>query len=280
VEVCFKSRTFWRSWLPAGIFLFLPLTAFSVEDPAAILARCQKAVQFKDLQGELKVTIRDLDGRAKPERRFKLFAKRYPNREPLWSKMLLVATAPKNESDNGYIRWQYTLQSGKQPDQWLYTSKRQQVRRFSKRDPATSDWSVLGDDLEILQLDNANFIYRETKEEDGKTFHVFDRRPPDNSNYRRLRYWFLDEELTQFCLVDRIWAFDANDELQKETAIQWRIEGVTPVRQEITVKRTAAKYTSSYAISQVTLNVGLPDSLFEKAQMQRNISEATRKAFP
>ena len=107
---------------------------------ADIVAKCRIRTDASDLSGHLDFSIKNASGNTLKDRHTVYFWKDYAGSDALLSKTILFVLSPPSDKDTAYLRYEYTFDSGREPEQWIYVPHQQRVIRLAMRDARDQTW--------------------------------------------------------------------------------------------------------------------------------------------
>ena len=253
---------------------FFTTTAFAQDVQVSaeeIVSQCAHQTIDKDLTATMTIVNRHRNGGEKRSV-YKRFVKNGQGKGNIHEKMLLVSEYPPEASGMGFLRWEYTEQAGKYPDQWLYTPSLRNVRKISVRDDQER---FLGSTLTLGDIgvrpvkQDKHRIVKQGKSKEAMNY-IVESTPVDKQDaYSKRVYHFIKEDDWATCRVASIDYYDRKGVLEKKQNNRWQRISESWVWQHVTVENVQTKELSTFQLEDVEVNVGLKDSLFSKRQLRR-----------
>jgi len=258
-------------------------------DGADVVAQCYYKYRGDDQRGKLNFTVKNKQGRVTKQRTFVRLWKDYRGQDALVSKLMLFTVAPPEYRENNFLRVNYTLSSGKPPEQWLYMKRYQTIRRMTVQEKNNLDWGMIAEDLGVRQLREDGHILMKTSNEDDHVIYEVKSTPKAaGSVYGMMISHFSKKDSWDDCsLRDRSF-YDHNGKQIKQAHFTWRQAGkiwlpdtieikIEKVRDRIfPVKKKIAKDTDiiyiSYQFSATRANVDLRDRDFTQRNLRRKLN--------
>ena len=269
--------------LPARLYVFAALTLImspvsQAEEltGAEIVQRCDKEANAgHDQRTILTVILRDSAGNEK-KNVYRRYWKDYEGRKKIADKMVLFTQFPPDAKGTGFMRWGYIPGEGKNAEQWLYLPSLASTRRVSVRDPGDS---FLGSDLtyqdispRLLSQDNHQLLREETR--DGQAYYVVESLPKEsNPLYSKVIAWYEKTANWADCNKRRVEYYDPRGQLQKVQSLTWQKVDNAWVWDRVLVDNQEIGHSSIFQVTDVSINVGLKDSVFTERTLKRGIRE-------
>ena len=240
----------------------------SVEE---VVSQCAHQTIDQDLTATMTIVNRHRNGGEKRSV-YKRFVKNGQGKGGVHEKMLLASEYPPEASGMGFLRWEYTEQAGKYPDQWLYTPSLRNVRKISVRDDQErflGSTLTLGDiGVRPVGKDTHRMLKQGKKKQ--TTHYIVESIPVNKKDaYSKRVHHFINEDDWATCRVASIDYYDKKGLLEKKQNNRWQRIGESWVWQHVTVENVQTKELSTFQLDDVKVNVGLKDSLFSKRQLRR-----------
>jgi len=292
LEACFFSMLT-RLVLLFCLLCLLPLAGSAAEpskpDGADVVAQCYYKYWGDDQRTRLRFTMKNKQGRVTKRRTFIRFWKDYRGQGELVSKVMLFTIAPPEYRQNNFLRVNYTLSSGKPPEQWLYMKRYQTIRRMTIKEKNNLDWGMIAEDLDVRQLDEDRHILLKTDNEaDHVIYEVKSVPRVAGSIYGRMISHFVKKDSWDDCrLQDRIY-YDKKGKLIKKAQFSWQQIGNVwlpdtidiriekPRNRIFPLKKKIEKDTDiiyiSYQFSDPRVNIGLQDRDFSQRNLRRKMN--------
>lgn len=248
---------------------------------ADIIDNCRIKTNAEDLRGHLDFTFKNAAGKMLRDRKAIYFWKDYAGTEDLWSKVILVVLEPPRFQDVSYLRYEYNLASGREPDQWIFIPAEPRVRRLAMRDQSDQTWGIVGGDLQVLQMGDGEMRLLRTEEDERGTVYWIEIIPKTNElPYVKVHSAYVrEDDGWDRCTRRRTEFFDKNDKLVKVLNEDWDQLQKFWYRRRIVVDNMETRLTEEgeteelrtiveYVIHDVEFNTGLSDEVFTTRMLQ------------
>jgi hypothetical protein len=233
-----------------------------------IVAHCSNKYQGDDQQSKLTVTFVNSGGKVEKTGFTRLW-KRYSGTDDLQEKVIIITEFPADKKDIRFMRWGYTLQSGKGAEQWIYIPQLRKVRRVSPRPADDLQWGFIDEDLSehdpaadthrLLGVDTIN----------GRPFYLVESRPKEyQSQYSKWLTWYPKTASWDQCAPVELHYYGHDGLLIKRVGIAWQKLGKAWLWKKAIVQDVKAARTISYEVTDVKVNVGLSDHLFNERTLR------------
>ncbi len=268
------------------VICFLSVSAFSLRTGFAaesltgndVVRQCLHKPRAPDQSAELVFTARDKKGQRGQTRTFIFLSKSYGNETELWSKSFLFSLTPLASKDTNYMRWEYRLNTGKIPDQWLFVPKFHRVRRLSMRDAADQTWGLIGEDLQIRQQQNDTHRLLSVEQENGATVYTVETRPQSPSSvYDKLVSVYKKPDSWEDCTHWSTEFFEKDGLKRKTVTTTWQKQEGYWIRDTIVVNNIRSKGTRTYQFKDARVNVDLNDQDFTERMLRRRWTAKLKK---
>jgi len=285
LTVAMKKTILFSIWTICGLtYSFVDVQA-KEPDGAEVAKLCYYKNQGKDQKTKMIFTMRDNDGTVTKTRTFLRFWKDFRGEGDLVSKLMLFTIAPPEYEDNNYLRINYTLTSGKLPEQWLYSRQLHTVQRIANMDQSNLDWGFIAEDLNVRQLDEDTHKLIDTFEKDGSTVYEVESVPKlENSRYGRMVSQYAHTDSWDDCTMRSRDYYDKTGKLIKKATFAWRqIDDVwlldraniiiqkTQTEKQRNAKEPPKSVYITYENTEPEVNVGLTDRDFSTRILQRTL---------
>lgn len=265
-------------------FSFAAASVGAAEEITAkdIFDNCRNRSNAEDLRGHLDFSFKNAAGETTKNRQAVYFWKDYRGADDLWSKTILVVLGPPEYEDVGYLRYEYTLASGRKPDQWIYVPKQQRIRRLTIRDATDETWGLVGDDLQVLQWGDGDMRLLSAGEDERGTVYRIEIIPKSKElPYVKVNSTYLREDGSwDRCNRQRTEFFDKDDKLIKALSEEWSQQEQFWHRQRVNVDNMVTRLTAAgevteldssveYVFRELRFNNGLTDKDFTTRLLQQ-----------
>jgi len=236
---------------------------------ADIVAKCRIKSDAADFRSFLDFTIKNAAGKVVKDRHAVYFWKDYGGKNGLWSKSILFVVNPPEYKDVGYLRFEYTADSGRDPEQWLFIPEQERVIRLSEHDPLNQNWGVVGADLQVLQWKAGSERLLRTEQDAHGTLYWVEITPKSSKlPYVKVNASFLREDGGwDRCTRQRSEFIDGNDNTIKVLTEDWAQQNNLWYRQRAKIESMTLHTTTEYVFRDVQLNIGLTDEDFTKRML-------------
>ncbi len=253
-------------------------------DLAQILEGCYYKERGTDQRGRLVFTIRNQKGRVTRKLEFVYLWKQYRGRNDVWDKLMLFAVAPPEYRDNNYLRITYTWDSGKLPEQWVYSKRLQRVRRLSLGEQDNMHWGLINEDLSLRRPEEDAHTLLDVRQAHGQITYEVESRPrlPQPGYVKYLSYYVRTGDWGTCRLTYRDY-YDAKGRVVKKADYKWqqidevwllasldvvlesRIERLFDLRR----KKKPVQVFVHYQIQEPEVNAGIDDHDFSLRNLRR-----------
>lgn len=233
-----------------------------------IVAHCSNKYQGDDQQSKLTVTFVNGDGKTEKTGFTRLW-KDYTGKGDLTEKVIIMTDFPADKKDIRFMRWGYTLKSGKDAEQWIYIPQLRTVRRISTRPADDLEWGFINEDLtgrgagaDIHTLLGVDTI-------GGQPFYRVESKPKGYpSQYSKWLTWYSKTASWDQCVPVETHYYGHDGLLIKRVGIAWQKQGRAWLWKKAVVQDVKASRTISYEVTDVKVNVGLSDRLFNERTLR------------
>ncbi len=196
-------------------------------------------------------------------------------------KMLLISEFPPEAAGMAFLRWEYTPETGKYPDQWLYSPSLRNVRKVSVRD---EEERFLGSTLTL-----ADIAIRPVTRDDHRLLKIFSQgngylfyvesvaKNKKDAYSKRVVTYFYEKDWAS-CRVKQIEFYDKKGFLQKIQKNRWQKQGGIWVWDVVQVENLQTRELSIFKLENVAVNVGLEDKIFSERTLRR-VSKLNLKKY-
>ncbi len=255
-----------------AVVMVHPLKAVAAAVTAEeVLQHCYYKPKGQDQKTKLEISITRADGQVNRNRYVRLW-KAYEGRDGLVEKMALFTLEPKESKGVNFMRWAYTRESGKQPEQWVYLPELRKIRRVSARDPADLSWGLIDEDFRERDLDEDDHKLIGQEQVDGETLYTIESRPKhEDSQYR---YWvsrFARKGDWSSCAHKDTVYYDKAGKRLKTVSYTWNVVDGAWVWDTVTIENRDSTGVVKYRIYDIAVNVGLSDRDFSERVLQRGM---------
>ena len=245
----------------------------SVPTGKEIFQRCNYKYPGEDQQSTLTIILRDKDGNERKNVYHRLW-KDYKGAESIVDKMVLYTEFPPDAEGAAFMRWAYSAASDKNADQWIYLPVLKKIRRVAIRDPGDS---FLGSDLTYADISTRDIDADEHKltqvlKRGDQEFFAVESTPHDGkrSLYSKTISWFEKGQDWMGCVKRQVDYYDNKGIPLKQQLIKWQQVAKAWVWSEVLVKNLQTGHSSLFRITDVRINVGLPDDAFTERALTLN----------
>jgi hypothetical protein len=242
-----------------------------------IVGQCSHQAVQQDLTATMTIINRHRNG-AEKKSIYKRLVKNAHGADEVLEKMLLISEYPPEAVGLAFLRWEYTADADKYPDQWLYTPSLRNVRKVSVRDDqerflgSTLTLGDIGvrpihrDDHRLLSIENSGQSYR----------FQFESTPVNQVDaYSKRLVDFIVDNGWDSCRVAKIEYYDRKGLLQKIQKNQWQKVDHAWVWRHVEVENLQTQELSIFQLENVKVDVGLDDDIFSERQLRRITKRAT-----
>lgn len=247
-----------------------------------VFDNCRNRSNAGDINGHLDFSFKNASGETTKGRKALYFWKDYAGSDDLWSKTIMVVLDPPEYEDVGYLRYEYTLASGRKPDQWIYVPKQQRVRRLTLRDATDETWGLVGDDLQVLQWGDGDMRLLSAREDEHGTTYRIEIIPKSKElPYVKVISTYLREgDGWERCNRQRTEFLDKVDKLIKALSEEWSQQGQFWYRHRVNIDNMVTRVTAvgeiteldssvEYLFRELRFNTGLTDKDFTTRLLQQ-----------
>lgn len=243
--------------------------------PKDIVNHCNYKNPGNDQETRLTILLIDKDGNEKKNVYHRLW-KNFEGKKDVEEKMVLFTEFPPDAEGVGFMRWGYTLESGKNADQWLYLPSLKKIRRVSVRDPGDS---FLGSDLSYFDISGRPLDaddYKLIKTERSGNNEIFTiestARTDFPSLYSRVISHYVKDINADWetCVKQQAAYFDQKGQPFKQQEIKWQQVDDAWVWDEMKVKNVQTGHSSVFQVTDVKINVGLKNNVFSERYLRRS----------
>lgn len=233
-----------------------------------IVAHCSSKYQGDDQQSKLMVTFVNSAGKVEKTGFTRLW-KHFTGKGGLVEKVIMITEFPADKKEIRFMRWGYTLQSGKDAEQWIYIPQLRKVRRISLRPADDLEWGFINEDLaergtnaDIHTLLGVDTIA-------GRPFYLVESKPRHYpSQYSKWLTWYPKSASWDQCVPMEIHYYGHDGLLIKRVGIAWQQQGKAWLWKKAIVQDVKASRTISYEVTHVEINVGLNERLFNERTLR------------
>ena len=236
---------------------------------ADVIAKCRIRTNATDSRGHLDMSLKKISGEDLQNRRVFYFWKDYAGSGDLWSKSIVFVQYPPAEEDSGYLRFEYTLESGREPEQWLYTPNLQTVVRLAKRDSTQKSVGIVGDDLSVLLWNEGSQRLLSSKQGALGTSYVIEIVPKSTQlPYVKINSEYLvqDDDWDK-CTRQRTEFFNKDGAVFKLITEDWAQQQQYWYRQRVQVKNLVTGTIADYKFHDFEFDVGFSDNYFTTREL-------------
>ncbi len=236
-----------------------------------IIAHCNYKDVGDDQRTKMTIINRNKDGQEKKSV-YRRFLRNYKGQKGVVEKMLLFAEFPPDVKGLAFMRWEYTPESGKPVDQWLYSPSLRNVRRVSVRDPGESflgSTLALGD-IGVHAIDQDNHRLLGVEARPGGPVYVVESTPKKESAlYSKTVSSFANTGSWDNCVKVAVTYYDKKGLKLKEQTIDWQKLDEAWIWKQVDVTNVQTKQTSTFLIHDIEVNVGIKDKAFTERTLRR-----------
>lgn len=265
-----------------GIVLLFPLTVAAGSTPVAagpgdgisgteLYQRCAEKNPGDDQQGRFTVILRDPQGRVRRSEYLR-FWKDYDGQDDIADKMLLFTVFPPDARGAAFMRIAYTAASERPVDQWIYLPLLKKIRRVTIRNPADRflNSELTYADVTERGIDEDTHRYLGVRTVQDIDFHVVESIPREEDPlYGKRVFWFTKTDVPEECVTARIDYYDTSGDLLKDQFIKWQRIGDAWMWEQVLVRNSRSGSASIFRLSNMQVDIGLPDDLFSARSLQR-----------
>ncbi len=254
----------------------VPCVSFAEEEKITgeeVVRKCYYKYQGEDQKSKLVIILRDKNGKEKKTVNTRVW-KSYHGENAIDDKMILFTEFPPDAKGMAFMRWGYTPESKKKDDLWIYLPVLRKVRRISARD---IDDRFMGSDLTYsdvsirpLEKDEHKFIKMDTIE--NQEYFVVESIPKEkNPFYQKRVTWFKKEKEWDNCVEARVDYYDRKGDSLKRLLVEWQKVNNAWVWKKVFVENFQTSHTTTFEITDVEINTGLPDRLFTERSLKQGL---------
>ncbi len=233
-----------------------------------IVAHCSNKYQGDDQQSKLTVTFKNSSGKVEKVGFTRLW-KNYAGTDDLQEKVIMITEFPADKMGIRFMRWGYTLQSGKDAEQWIYLPDLRKVRRISPRPADDLEWGFINEDLAQRGADADTHTLLGVDTIAGQPFYLVESKPKLHpSQYSKWLTWYTKTASWDQCLPMEVHYYGHDGLVIKRIGIAWQQQGRAWLWKKAIVQDVKASRTISYEITDVKINVGLSDHLFNERTLR------------
>ncbi len=226
-----------------------------------------------DNRSKLTVILRDVAGNEK-KNVYRRFWKNFVGKGDVFDKMVLFTEYPLDAKGTGFMRWAYLPETGKNVDQWLYLPSLKKIRRVSVRDPADrflgSDLSYWDISLRLASQDKHRLV--EEQSIDGGTRYIIESVPMERKPlYSKIIAVYEKASDWGDCNKTSMEYYDPNGSLLKVQTLSWQNVSGAWLWDEVVVSNRKTGHSSTFQVSDISINVGLKDRMFTERALQKGI---------
>ncbi len=281
----YDSKLTILSMLSGVMFSYCLSSSYASADTLSgseVVKQCYYKYRGKDQRIDIDFTMTNKDGEILKKRKFIRLWKDYQGQDDILSKMMWYTISPSTYRDNNLLRLDYTLESGKPPEQWVYMSKTHTIRRLTVRDPeqALLNWGMIAEDFHIRQLHEDTHDLLETIQKDDRTFYKIRSTPrKDSSQYGELISLYEKKDEWDNCFLRSTEYYGLFGEKIKKANFKWQqvekawlpntVEIVfDKIKEKLFEKKNKPeKVFVTYKVSNVKIDIGLKDKDFSKRML-------------
>lgn len=242
-------------------------------DPSVerIVEQCAHKAIDKDLTAKMTIVNRHANG-AEKKNVYQRLVKNAQGEDDVVEKMLLLAEYPPEAVGTAFLRWEYTVKTGKYPDQWLYSPSLRKVRKISVRDEQErflGSTLSLGD-IGIRDVARDQHQLKAVEKKGDVVWFVVESVPKDASEaYSKRESTYILDGGWERCRVEKIDYYDRKGLKQKTQTNQWQQVGPSWVWQSVEVDNHVTQERSTFQLEEVKVNTGLKDEIFSERELRR-----------
>lgn len=233
-----------------------------------IVAHCSNKYQGDDQQSKLTVTFKNSAGKVQKTGFTRLW-KNFAGKDDLLEKVIMITEYPADKKDIRFMRWGYAQQSSKDAEQWIYIPELRKVRRISPRPPDDLEWGFVDEDLTEHQPDADAHTLLGVDTIAGMPFYVVQSTPRKYASiYSKWLTWYPKTSRWEQCVPVEIHYYGHDGLLMKRVGIAWQHLGRAWLWKKAIVEDVKASRTITYEVTDVKINVGLSDHLFNERTLR------------
>ena len=247
------------------------LKALGQPSPEKVVQSCTHQAIDEDLLSTMTIVNRHRNG-AEKKSIYTRLVKNPKGKDGVFEKMLLISKFPPEAAGMAFLRWEYTPDTGKYPDQWLYSPSLRNVRKVSIRD---DEERFLGSTLTLADIgirevsrDNHQILTISTSG-DGYILQIESTAKVNDGSYSKRLISYYYEDNWDSCRVKQIGYYDKKGFLQKTQKNQWQMRSNIWVWQHVEVENHQTRELSIFELKDVEINVGLKDKIFSERTLRR-----------
>lgn len=255
-----------------GLMFWLCLPVLSVHAAEltgeTIVEHCSNKYQGEDQRSSLAVTFKNDNG--KTERMEFLRLWKEGGDDELLEKVLMITRFPVDQRNIRFMRWGYSLQSGRDAEQWIYLPDLRSIRRLSPRDPGDLEWGFTDEDLTIRPAAADQHSFKGINRMGNMQFYVVESTPEQYpSIYSKWVTWYRKTPGWEQCVPTEIHYYDKQGLVMKRVGIVWQQVDDAWLWEKAIVEDVTAGRTITYEVMDVEVNIGLKDRLFTERTLRR-----------
>lgn len=258
--------------------LFAPMTAMSAEDPPVpsaeeIVKHCDYKYPGDDQRSVLTIILKDSKSDERTNRYLRLW-KDAKGKNDIVDKMLLFTTYPPDAKGIAFMRWAFVRGKSANADQWIYLPSSAKTRKVSVRDPGDS---FLGSDLTYADIsgryldEDTHKLIKSEKNPAGEERFIVESTPKESEPLYSKRVQTFQRKNGDWdnCVKIYVDYFDKRGERLKNQSLTWQKVGPAWVWDKVAVQNVQTMHASMFRVTDVEINVGLKDDVFEERMMQK-----------
>jgi hypothetical protein len=234
-----------------------------------VVKNCYYKDQGQDQKTRLAISIENMDGNVSGSEYIRLW-KDYAGDNGFEEKMVLYTVKPKEAAGVNFMRWAYTSEAAKPPEQWVYLPELKKVRRVSQRDPNDMTWGLTDEDFRIRQLDEDEHNMISQSQEDGKQVYLIESIPRGESSYSKWVTRYENPGDWQNCNRTEVEYYDKEGKKLKHVSYSWLNMNGAWVWDTVTIKNNHSLSVVTYKTLDANINVGLGDRDFSERMLRRD----------
>jgi hypothetical protein len=248
--------------------------SIAADEPSVrdIVTHCNNKYQGDDQRSNLIVTFTNGSGKVEKTGFTRLW-KNYTGKDKLVEKVIMITEFPADKQNIRFMRWGYTLESGKDAEQWIYIPDLRKVRRISPRAPDDMEWGFVNEDLTEHPPDADDHTLLGIDTVSGVQFYVVQSMPGRYASiYSKWVTWYPRTSDWEQCVPVEIHYYGRDGLLLKRVGIAWQKVGTAWLWKKAVVEDVKASRTIAYEVTDVKVNVGLDDNLFTERTLRLGYS--------
>ena len=259
----------------ASFFVFLVFSGISQADTVSVdevLSHCYLKNMGEDQKFRIDYTVTNKNDKVAKRREFVYFWKNYHGEGDLLSKLMLFTVFPGYPENPSYLRWNYTKESGKPAEQWLYSPKFHSVTRVSGQKPEDMTWRSIAEDMMFGEIYGfKHTLLNEEQEMDFISYDVESVPKSPTAFYGKIVSHYRQAQEPDSCVLKTLEYYDKDGHLVKSADYTWETRGDVWVWKTIDVQNEKPELLFSYKNKNIEVNIGLEDSDFTKRIMQKSV---------